>query len=42
MWSSAARLLYVWSDLQQHVTEQWRGRLHACVRTVGRHFKYVC
>jgi len=38
-------LIVTWSGLQQHVIDeaiaQWVGRLHACARTDGRHFKHV-
>jgi len=38
-------LIAAWSGLQQHVIDeaidQWRGWLHACVRTDGRHFKHL-
>jgi len=29
-----------WSDLQQYIIGQWRGRLRACTTIVGRHFKH--
>jgi len=39
------RLMAAWSGLQQHVIDeaidQWRGRLRACVSTVGRHFEHL-
>jgi len=38
-------LIAAWSGLQQHVIEeaidQCRGRLRACVRTVGQNFEHA-
>jgi len=31
----------VWTALQQHVIDQWRGRLRACVRADERHLKHL-
>ena len=39
------RLVEVWAGLQQNVIydaiDQWRRRLHACVRARGGHFEYL-
>ena len=39
------RLVEVWAGLQQNVIDsaidQWRRRLHACVRATGGHFEYL-
>jgi len=38
-------LVEVWAGLQQNVIDdaidQWRRRLHACVRDRGGHFEYL-
>ena len=39
------RLINVWADMQQSVIDdvidQWRKRLHACVRARGEHFQHA-
>jgi len=39
------RLINVWADMQQSVIDdaidQWRKRLHACVRARGRQFEHA-
>ena len=39
------RLINVWADMQQSVIDdaidQWRKRLHACVRARGRHSEHA-
>ena len=39
------RLINVWADMQQSIiddaTDQWRKRLHACVRARGGHFEHA-
>jgi len=39
------RLVEVWDRLQQNVIDdaidQWRRRLHVCVRARGGHFEYL-
>jgi len=39
------RLINVWADMQQSVIDdaidQWRKRLHACVRARGGHFEHA-
>jgi len=39
------RLINVWADMQQNVIDdaidQWRNRLHACVRARGGHFEHA-
>ena len=39
------RLINVWADMQQSVTDdvidQWRKRLHACVRARGGQFEHT-
>jgi len=39
------RLINVWADMQQIVIDdaidQWRKRLHACVRARGGHFEHA-
>jgi len=39
------RLINVWADMQQSVIDdaidQWRKRLHACVRDRGGHFEHA-
>ena len=39
------RMVEVWAGLQQNVIDdaidQWRRRLRACVRAIGRHFEYL-
>ena len=40
------RLINVWADMQQSVIDdaidQWRKRLHACVRARGGQFEHAC
>ena len=39
------RLISMWADMQQSViddlTDQWRKRLHVCVRARGGHFEHA-
>ena len=35
------RLIAAWSGLQQHVIDEWRRRLRACVTADGWYFKYL-
>ena len=39
------RLVHVWHSIDQTIidnaVDEWRGRLHACVRAKGGHFKQM-
>ena len=39
------RLVDIWIGLEQNIIDTainvWRNRLHACVRTKGRHFEHL-